>query len=234
MKKRIWELDALRGLCILGVVAVHFVYDIVELYRLVKWNYPQWFTLLKDWGGIIFLLISGICVTLGSRCMRRGLLVFLCGMVCTAVTWGMVALGLAGPGMIIWFGVLHCLGICMLLWPLFSRMKPWLLALLGMLAAAVGLYLFSFVRLDTDVFIPLGLFSSNFATPDYFPIFPYLGFFLLGAALGKTVYKNKTSLFPNVNPKNPIIAFFAMLGRHSLWIYLLHQPVLSAICYVLS
>ena len=38
MKKRIWELDAFRGICILGVVFVHFVYDLVELYRIVDWE----------------------------------------------------------------------------------------------------------------------------------------------------------------------------------------------------
>jgi len=101
MKRRIWELDALRGLCVLGMVLVHLVYDMVELYGLVAWEYPQWFVLIKEWGGILFLLISGICVTLGSHCIKRGLLVFVCGLVCTAVTGAMVLLGLAEQGMVI-------------------------------------------------------------------------------------------------------------------------------------
>ena len=60
MKKRIWELDALRGICILGMVVVHFIYDLVELYRIVDWEYPAAFLLVKNWGGVIFLIISGI------------------------------------------------------------------------------------------------------------------------------------------------------------------------------
>ena len=56
MKKRIWELDAFRGLCIIGVVLVHLVYDLVDLYGIVKWEYPAWFAFIKDWGGILFLL----------------------------------------------------------------------------------------------------------------------------------------------------------------------------------
>ena len=48
MKKRIWELDVFRGICILGVIAVHFVYDMVELYGLVKWEYPPLFSFIKD------------------------------------------------------------------------------------------------------------------------------------------------------------------------------------------
>ena len=76
MKKRIWELDALRGVCILGMVIVHFVYDLVELYALVPMAYPAWFAFIKDWGGVLFLLLSGTCATLGSGRTRRGCVVF--------------------------------------------------------------------------------------------------------------------------------------------------------------
>jgi uncharacterized membrane protein len=136
--------------------------------------------------------------------------------------------------MVIWFGVLHCLGVCMLLWPVFSKLPGWLLTVAGVILAALGFYLVYHVRVSTWLFIPFGLVFPEFATPDYFPLLPYLGFFLLGAALGKLLYKNKASLLPNVNPKNPVIAFFRMLGRYSLWIYLLHQPILAALCYGLS
>ena len=85
MKSRIWELDALRGLCILGVIAVHLVYDVTVLYRLVVWTPPALFQFIQRWGGVLFLLISGICVTLGSRCVKRGLVVFSCGMLISAV-----------------------------------------------------------------------------------------------------------------------------------------------------
>ena len=93
--KRIWELDAFRGICILGVVLVHFVYDLVELYGIIDWKYPPLFSLVKNWGGVLFLLISGICVTLGSHSVRRGLIVFGCGMVITAVTVAMYLLNFA-------------------------------------------------------------------------------------------------------------------------------------------
>jgi uncharacterized membrane protein len=75
--------------------------------------------------------LSGICVTLGSRSVHRGLIVLGCGFVCTAVTYGMYRLGLSGKSIIIYFGVLHCLGICMLLWPLVKKCPVWLLVVLG-------------------------------------------------------------------------------------------------------
>ena len=89
MKKRIWELDAFRGICVLGMLIVHFVYDLTELYRLVSWQPGDAFAWVQRWGGVLFLLLSGICVTLGRRSVRRGLIVFGCGLVCTAGTVGM-------------------------------------------------------------------------------------------------------------------------------------------------
>ncbi len=228
MKKRIWELDALRGVCILGMVLVHFVYDLVELYALVPWEYPKWFAFVRDWGGVLFLLLSGTCATLGSRSTRRGLVVFACGMVCTAVTLGMYLLGFAGKEIIIYFGVLHCLGVCMLLWGVLKKLPTWALAALGAVLTAAGLWLrgqlFSFPWLTVLGFVPEG-----FASSDYFPLLPNLGFFLLGAAVGRTVYRDKTTLLPKVNEKNPALRFFTLCGRHSLAIYLLHQPILAGI-----
>ena len=238
MKKRIWELDAFRGLCIIGVVLVHLVYDLVDLYGIVKWEYPAWFAFIKDWGGILFLLLSGVCVTLGSRSVRRGLIVFLCGMICTAVTYAMFRIGF-GKSIIIYFGVLHCLGVCMLLWPTYKNMKWWGLLLHGIVLAALGLYLDHLLtqRLlsTTDQWLmPLGLYWKGFASSDYFPILPNLGYFLVGAAIGKTLYRKKETLLPMVNPRNPILRCLQFFGRHSLWIYLLHQPILSGICMLLQ
>ena len=50
MRKRIWELDALRGLCILGMVLVHLVYDIRDLYGLADFAYPAVFNFVMHWG----------------------------------------------------------------------------------------------------------------------------------------------------------------------------------------
>ena len=238
MKKRIWELDAFRGLCILCVVVIHLIFDLVELYRIVKWDDPQWFAFLKNWGGIVFLILSGTCVTLGSHSVRRGGIVFLCGMICTVATVGMTHMGF-DRSLIIYFGVLHCLGTCMLLWPTFKNMPWWGLLLHGVVLAALGLYLGHL--LNTRVLVitepwltPLGLYPTDFFSSDYFPLLPNLGFFLIGAALGKTLYKNKTTLLPKVNEKNIVIQCLAFCGKHSLWIYLLHQPVLNGICYLLT
>ncbi len=233
-KERIWELDALRGLCILGMLIVHLVYDLVDLYGLVSWEYPPAFTFVQTWGGVLFLLISGISVTLGRHHLKRGLIVLGCGFVCTAVTAGMYFLGFAGKGMIIYFGVLHCLGVCMLLWQPVRKLPVWALAALGALAVAVGFWVVDPAVVDVVWLIPLGLTFPGFQSSDYFPLLPYFGFFLLGAVLGKTLYRKKQSLIPGVRESAPVIAFLRFCGKHSLWIYLLHQPVLSGVLYLVS
>lgn len=230
MKKRIWELDAFRGICVIGMVLVHLVFDLCVMYRIVDWELPNWFSFIQNWGGVLFLLISGISATLGSRSVRRGVIVLLCGMAVTAVTVGMYFLNMASSGIIIYFGVLQCLGMCMILWPLFKKLPWYLLAALGIAFAAVGLWFSVLPPVDVYYLMPLGLPWNGFMSADYFPLLPNLGYFLLGGALGRTLYRKKQTLLPNVNEKQPVLAFFQLCGKLSLPIYLLHQPLISGIC----
>lgn len=233
MKKRIWELDVLRGVCILGMVVVHLIYDLQTFFSLPFLADSRLFDLIKQWGGVLFLLISGICVTLGSHPVRRGLIVFACGLLCSAVTAGMYFLNMADKSIIIYFGVLHCLGVCMLLWPLFKRLPVWALGLLGLGLTVLGLWISGNVVVDFPWLIPLGLVPGDFASSDYFPLLSNLGFFLVGTFLGKTLYRKKETLLPRVNPANPVLAFFTRLGKWSLPVYLLHQPIITGLLYLI-
>lgn len=225
MSKRIWELDALRGLALLGMMGIHFVYDLVDLFGVWNWQQPAWYLFFKNNYGAVFFLISGISATLGRCPVKRGAQVFLCGFLCTGVTLGMYLLGFAGKGIIIYMGVLQCLGLCMMLWPLFRRCPDRALTALGLAMMIAGWYLrtqsFPFWLLT-----PLGFAPYGFTSSDYFPLLPNFGYFLLGAVVGKRAYAGRKSLFPR---ENPPLGLFRWLGRHSLMIYLLHQPVLAAI-----
>lgn len=227
MKKRIWELDALRGVAIIGMLAVHLVYDLTVLFDVWTLKNPTLFHFLRDWGGVVFLVLSGICVTFGRRPVQRGLAVFGCGLLISAVTGGMYLLGLAHRSIVIYFGVLHCLGLCMLLWPVFRNSPSWLLALLGVAAVAAGVYLTRNVRSSFAILVPFGIPCNGFSSADYFPLLPNLGYFLLGAVLGRTLYPNQKSLFPGVEGRFAALRFLCWCGRKSLWIYLLHQPVFA-------
>lgn len=234
MRKRIWELDALRGLCVIGMVLVHLVYDLAVMYRIVRWDLPTWFNLLQKWGGVLFLLISGTSATLGRRSFRRGLIVFGCGMLITAVTTAMYLLRMANAAIIIYFGVLQCLGVCMMLWPLFKRLPWWALTLLGVGFAALGLWLASLPGIDGHWLMPFGLPHRYFSSADYFPLFPNLGYFLLGAAIGRTAYRKQQSLLPKVDENSAPLRFLKWWGKNSLFIYLAHQPILAGLCMLLS
>ena len=226
MSKRIWELDALRGICILGMVIVHFLYDLGNLGFDTS---SRLFLLVQYWGGTVFVVLSGLCVTLGKHHIRRGLIVFTCGMICTAVTVGMYLLGFAGKDIVIYFGVLHCLGACMLLWTLLRRCPNLLLVIMGCVFCIAGHLLEQAILVDFPWLIPLGFRCPGFFSSDYFPLLPNLGYFLLGALLGRVLYRNKATLFPKINPHYLPIRFLCGCGRHSLLIYLLHQPLITGI-----
>lgn len=222
-KSRIWELDALRGVCILCVIVVHFLFDL-SFFGGLDLTLPAWYVFLQEYGGAIFVVLSGVCVTLGSKSVRRGLIVFSCGMLITAVTYGMYRLGMSGADVVVKFGVLHLLGVCMLVYPAFKKLPPAMLTVLGLVIAITG-YAIRGVVVPQHWLFPLGLTYEGFTSSDYFPLFPQLGYFLIGAAIGKTAYREKRTLLPGSFQKTGIARFFCWCGRQSLFIYLLHQPI---------
>ena len=222
-KPRIWELDALRGVCILCVIVVHFLFDL-SFFGGLDLTLPAWYVFIQEYGGAIFVVLSGICVTLGSKSVRRGLIVFACGMLITAVTYGMYRLGMSGADVVVKFGVLHLLGVCMLVYPAFKKLPPAALALLGLAIAITG-YAIRGVVVPQHWLFPLGLTYEGFTSSDYFPLFPQLGYFLIGAAIGKTAYREKRTFLPGAFQQTPVARFFCWCGRQSLFIYLLHQPI---------
>ena len=222
-KSRIWELDALRGVCILCVIVVHFLFDL-SFFGGLDLTLPAWYVFIQEYGGAIFVVLSGVCVTLGSKSVRRGLIVFACGMLITAVTYGMYRLGMSGADVVVKFGVLHLLGVCMLVYPAFKKLPPAALALLGLAIAITG-YAIRGVVVPQHWLFPLRLTYEGFTSSDYFPLFPQLGYFLIGAAIGKTAYREKRTFLPGAFQQTPVARFFCWCGRQSLFIYLLHQPI---------
>lgn len=223
-KSRIWELDALRGLSILCVIVIHLLFDLSYFAGLpIRAGAALLF--VQQYGGVVFVVLSGLCATLGRRSLRRGALVFACGMAVTAVTLGMVRLGMAGETVIIRFGVLHLLGVCMMLWPLLRRLPVWCMAALGTVLVILGYWLMG-LYVSPGWLFPLGLKTAAFYSADYFPLLPHLGWFLLGAVLGCTAYREKRSLLPRFPSGAVPVRFLRWCGRQSLWIYLLHQPAL--------
>jgi uncharacterized membrane protein len=210
------------------MIIVHGLYDLNLL------DTSSVFSFVQQWGGVLFFLLSGICVTLGHRHIRRGLLVLGCGMLCTATTACLYLLGLADKGLIIYFGVLHCLGASMLLWQVFSRLNHLAILLISGICIAAGFVLNGNYYVSFPWLLPFGFQFPGFSSADFFPLLPNIGYFLLGTLLGYKLYQKKVSLFPNYDTEKSYIRFLCWCGSHSLPIYLLHQPALAGLLWLFS
>lgn len=225
-KERIWEIDALRGFMILCMIVFHTV---IASRSMIAWYpLPRWLEVFMGRAGTLFVILSGISATLGKRSFRRGIMVFGCALVLALGTYLAAALGLLDAQMVIRFGVLHLLGISMMLWPLLKNSKVWVLLVLGAVIIGVG-YWFETLRVSSELLFAIGLRSRQFASGDYYPIFPQLGWFLLGGVIGKWLYPEKKTLLPKADSDNVVCRFLCMCGRNSLVIYLVHFPAIGGI-----
>ena len=232
MKARIWELDFVRGICLLLMFYCHIVFDIVVLFTLDIPADGAFYSWAMRYTGLFFILLSGISVTLGHRPVRRAVKVLLGGFACSLVTALMYLLRFASKSIIIYFGILHCLAVCMMLWPIFRKLPFWALLLCGLAVLYLNRLLQPLQGQGNWFTMPLGIYPAGFYSSDYFPLLPNLGYFLIGSSLGKLLYGKKRSLLPSVSCfPVPQLCF---LGRHSLLVYLLHQPVIAIFVYLLS
>ena len=230
---RIWEIDAIRGLLILCVIASHTLYYASFILR--RFTLPPLIEFVMQYGGLLFVVLSGLSATLGRRSFRRGLLVFAGGMVLTLGSLAAVHLGWLTEDMVIRFGVLHLLGFAMMIYPLLKKLPSPVLLGFGLAVLALG-YWFQFrpVLTESRYLFALGLRYPGFTSGDYFPIAPHLGWFSLGIVLGRSLYAEKKTRLPQVNSETPILRFLRWCGRNSLYIFILHLPIIGAIMMLLA
>lgn len=215
MSKRVWEIDYLRVFAILLMVIYHTVYDLsVYAGWSVVFDRGFWF-----WYGklaMIFPFVSGISSGFSRQgSWRNGLKLLLLGMGITGVTF------LAIPEEFVRFGALHFLGVAMILYPLLNLLSSWAL---GALAGGIFLLTGTIAKIEvgSGLLVPLGITYYGYNSADYFPLFPYLGVFILGMIAYKLYYYKKQSLFRfDLGNK-----YIAAISKRSLWIYILHQPLL--------
>ena len=231
-------LDTVRGVCILSMVAYHGMYDLVDIFGLPS----AWYTGLPGyiWQQSIcwtFILLSGMCWQLSRHHVKRGLLLVGCGAAISLITW------LVMPSQRILYGVLNLLGLsALLLIPLdklFRKVPAWAglggALLLFALTKNVSRGSLGFEGLVlcqlpswlyvTDLLAVAGFPSSTFWSTDYFPLLPWFFLFCAGYFLWGLLSQSeraKERLASGVRP-------LSFLGRHSLIIYLAHQPVLMGV-----
>ena len=229
---RIWEIDAVRGFLILCVIASHTLFYLSNV--LGRLSLPPLVRFVMQYGGMLFVLLSGLSATLGSRSLQRGLLVFAGGMVLTLGSIVAIRFGWLSRDMVIFFGVLHLLGVAMIVYPLLKKLPSPVLLGLGLAVVCLGYWLeLADITVEARFLFPLGLRYPGFAAGDYFPLAPHLGWFCLGVVLGRSLYPEKKTRLPGVNAETPILRFLRWCGRNSLYIFILHLPLVGLVMMLL-
>ncbi len=232
-KERFWEIDFLRGIAIIMMIIYHIIFDLYFLDTLKINLHSLELRLFLYPIGTIFILLVGLSLTLSYsrikktlsekeicfRFIKRGLTIFGLGLLLTVVTFLFI-----GPGFIV-FGVLHCIGICIVFSIPFINYR-FANLFIGIILVIIGILLRTMV-FDFSYLVWLGFIPRGFCTIDYFPLLPWFGVVLIGIFIGNALYHDhKRSFYINDFSKFGFVQFFCFLGRNSLVIYFVHQPII--------
>ncbi len=243
---RVGILDEIRGFAIICMVVYHAMYDLKYIFGLdVPVFFESWFDIIRDIFAGTFIFISGTVCRYSSNNIKRGAQCFLIGMMMTFI----MPFFTSGT---IMFGILHFLGISMILFGLGQKLFDLLPSWVGIAASVLLFVLTMNVQLtyvsgilttgyigipglfqlhlpmqayDVGVLFPLGLHDASFASSDYFPMLPWFFLFIAGSYFGIIAKDGRLPKF--CYPTH--IRWLATVGRYTIWIYVLHQPVLYLI-----
>ena len=204
----------------------------------VPFFFENWFYWIWAVFAGSFVFISGIVCRYSANNIKRGAQCFLLGMVLTFVT------ALAAPPVAILFGILHFLGICMLLFGLGEELFDFIPPYVGLIVSVVllaftwnvpngylgtGSISFELPQLlyKAKLLFPLGFKGAGFSSGDYFPMLPWVFLFFAGVYFGIFVKEGDCPRFFYATR----IPLLAAVGRYTIWIYLFHQPLAILILF---
>ena len=228
--KRIKTLDSLRGIAIIMMIVYHLIYDLIVIYNLdiglsLDRLYP--FQQLIGW---TFIIVSGVSSNLSRSSVKAGVKILAVALLLTLGTTIFMY------NQRILFGVLHMLGVSSIIIGLISRDDEELSFLKGTVLIMLFLFFWKFDiknmpyigSLAKYNIYPLGLPNNGFYSSDYYPLIPW---FLLYAG---SHYWGKVLLSKNVFTKYDIdIPFVSTIGKNSLIIYILHQPIILLVLRII-
>ena len=229
-------LDELRGLDLVSMMLYHACWDLVFLFDVnMRWYAGTPGRLWQQTICWVFILLSGFCAPFGRHMLRRGVTVFAAGALVTTVT-----LVFMPEGRVI-FGVLTFLGTAMLLT---GVLEPLLKKVMPAVGLAVSAVLFAvcypvgsgWVGLGGwKLMLPQSLYANYFTaffgfypdwfySTDYFGLLPWLFLFWAGYFLHGVVGRARMEPL-----RRSVCPALGWMGRHSLLLYLLHQPVIYGV-----
>jgi len=227
---RIRAIDALRGTAICMMIVYHAAFDLNWFHIIsADFNHDGFWLSFRDLIVSSFLLLVGVSLVLASRAgisprqfWRRIALVGTCAMLVTLgsyVTFGKT---------FITFGILHCIVVSSILgWPLVRFPRAALVVGIVVIVGgvAIGLPLFDLPWLNW-----VGLMTHKPATEDYVPLLPWFGVVLVGISIGWWLLKRHMRDLRQMSRASP--KWLTWLGRHSLLVYMIHQPIMVGLLRV--
>lgn len=226
-KKRIDLIDALRGFAVVLMVCHHFLYDMVAFLDAPEWFFRNSvFDVLQPVFASVFIMLCGISSNFSRSIIKRGVFLLAVAICITGVT--------ALVKMPIVFGVLHLLGVCMIFYgithKLWKKIPKTIMLIFCILGFVISSYCVKNIEVQSEHLWMFGWQYDGFVSYDYFPLLPWIFVFLFGTWLGYYVKENR---FPGwfYRAKIPVLSF---IGRHSLVVYIIHQPILYVITMLLG
>jgi len=222
-KNRIQAIDLIRGIDI--VLMVLFNYSVtLDYFNLIQ-TPPDYLYhyILPSSIASVFIFMSGVVAyinyekhkeRLTGKYFLRGVKLLFFAILITLFTYVFV------PQYTIFFGILHFFAITSFLIPVFLKYNK-LNLIAGLSIIISGIYLQQ-QTFDFSYLFWLGFIPESFSTFDYFPLIPWLGVILLGIYYGR-YFVEKTA---NIKFNSKYSNIFIFLGRNSLTVYLIHQPLL--------
>ena len=231
-------LDDIRGITLLSMIVYHLVWDLVYIGGLnLEWYQSKGAFIWQQSICFTFIILSGFCWNLGRNKLKRGGIVFGFGVIIMLVT------ALFVPENQVIFGILTLLGSCMLICIPLEKFLLKVPPQLGILLSALLFICFRAINegylgwgehvfyelsdkwYEGDLMTYLGFTDSRFFSTDYFSLLPWCFLFLLGYYLYHLLERrNKLNILSMKG-----IRCIEYIGKHSLIIYLCHQPVLYAV-----
>lgn len=234
---RIASVDVLRGVAIIAVVVYHGLWDLSAFGLAPAWtSTPLGHAIGRGIAGM-FLMLVGVSMalvhngTLHPRALaaRIGKLV-IAGLAVTAVS------GIAYPQYIVTFGILQNIAVTSVLLVPFL----WCDRLVPLGAAGVAVVLPKIIALQSSPWTDwTGLTGHEPSSVDFQPLLPMFGLSLLGLVIGQTFARSDPAHTGTLGalvqwrPRGPV-RWVDSAGRHTLAIYLMHQPVLYAVLFATS
>jgi uncharacterized membrane protein len=236
---RFWEVDAARGVAIIMMIVYHSTYDLDTLGGYDIQSTSGHWALFADLTAGLFLFLVGVSLAISrartsltgwrlfGKYLARGLRILAYGMVLTVV---LLALGMG----VVAFGILQLIGVSIILAYPFLGLRLTNLVLGAIIFAAGQYVLAQDLYSESFWLLPFGVVPEGVVMPDYRPLLPWFGVVLIGLFFGNVVYGDGRR--PAVlTDKTPVPARPLLpLGRNSLLVYLIHQPIVIALLAALG